>query len=139
MPFGIITGTLVIVVGPRIVRRIHVRRIRPVAAAQWYAGQWAELAAEARASVTPHTELTAAALCADLCHAKVASDLPGRVRLRVAQLRGIRWLAKEVEQQLARQPGIERVSVSAATGSVLIYYCRRRYPSIRALLANLGA
>lgn len=130
MPFGIITSTVVVIMGPHVARTL-----RPMSAVQWYVDQWAELAAEARASVTRYTDLTAGDVYAGLASAKVVSDLPGRVRVRVADLRGVSRLAAEVAEHLSRQPGINRVVASAATGSVLIFYGRRRYASLELLLA----
>jgi hypothetical protein len=118
--FETITETLIIVVGPHILRRSQ-------PAAQWYAEQWGGLVAEARASVTRQPEVTAVDVCSGLATAQIVSDLPGRVRLRVPHLRGCSGLAKEVEVHLSRQPGVQRVTASAATGSVLIYYNQREF------------
>jgi hypothetical protein len=107
-------------------------------AAHWYWAQWADLVAEARASVTPHTDLTAADVCAGLASANIISDLPGRLRLRVAQLRGFHWLAAEVAGHLARQPGIRQVTANPATGSLLIYYDRLEVATADCLLTCLS-
>lgn len=128
MPFGIITGTLVVVVAPRVYRRSQ-------PAVKWYVEQWARLAAEAQASVTRQPEVTAAEVCAGLATAKVVSDVPGRLRLRVAHLRGCSRLAAEVEECLSRLPAVRRVTTSAATGSVLVYYSSSASSEILALMA----
>jgi hypothetical protein len=53
---------------------------------------------------------------------KVVHALPGRVRLKVAKVRGNPALARQAEKKLARVPGIKQVEAKANTGSLLIHY-----------------
>lgn len=52
----------------------------------------------------------------------VAHAVPGRVRLKVAKLRGNPDLARQAETRLQQVPGIQRVEARPTTGSLLIYY-----------------
>ena len=53
---------------------------------------------------------------------KVVHAIPGRVRLRVHELKGNPGLASAVQERLAAAGGIRWVEVNAATGSVLVFY-----------------
>jgi hypothetical protein len=53
---------------------------------------------------------------------KVVHTLPGRVRLKVDQVKGNPTLARRAEKQLAKVPGIKQVEAAAKTGSLLIHY-----------------
>ncbi len=53
---------------------------------------------------------------------KVVHALPGRVRLKVARLRGNPALARQAQEKLAQVPGIKRVEAKADTGSLLVHY-----------------
>lgn len=53
---------------------------------------------------------------------KVVHALPGRVRLKVAQVKGNKTLARRAEKKLAQVPGIKQVEAKANTGSLLIHY-----------------
>lgn len=53
---------------------------------------------------------------------KVAHALPGRVRLKVAKLRGNPALAQQAEARLQQVPGIQRVEAKPTTGSLLLYF-----------------
>ena len=53
---------------------------------------------------------------------KVAHALPGRVRLKVAKVRGNPALARQAQEKLAQVPGIKQVEAKANTGSLLIHY-----------------
>lgn len=52
----------------------------------------------------------------------VVHALPGRVRLKVAQVKGNPALARQAQKQLARVPGIRQVEATPGTGSLLIHY-----------------
>ena len=60
------------------------------------------------------------------CGISVTHSLPGRLRLRVKSLQFDDDLARDVETRLAALKGITGVSVSPATGSVLITYLSRQ-------------
>jgi hypothetical protein len=53
---------------------------------------------------------------------KVVHALPGRVRLKVAKVKGNPALARRAEKQLAMVPGIKQVEAKPGTGSLLIHY-----------------
>jgi hypothetical protein len=53
---------------------------------------------------------------------KVAHALPGRVRLKVAKVKGNPALARRAAEKLAQVPGIKQVEAKADTGSLLIHY-----------------
>ena len=53
---------------------------------------------------------------------KVVHALPGRVRLKVAKVRGNPALARQAQEKLAQVPGIKQVEAKANTGSLLIHY-----------------
>ena len=53
---------------------------------------------------------------------KVVHALPGRVRLKVAKVKGNPALARRAEKKLAQVPGIKQVEAKASTGSLLIHY-----------------
>jgi hypothetical protein len=53
---------------------------------------------------------------------KVVHALPGRVRLKVAKVKGNPTLARQAEKKLAKVPGIKQVEAKSGTGSLLIHY-----------------
>ncbi|MFZ0051456.1 MAG: HMA2 domain-containing protein, partial [Desulfobaccales bacterium] len=53
---------------------------------------------------------------------RVAHALPGRVRLKVAKIKGNRALASQAQEKLAKVPGIRQVEAKPDTGSLLIHY-----------------
>ncbi len=53
---------------------------------------------------------------------QVAHALPGRVRLKVAKVKGNPAMARRVEKKLRQIPGIKQVEAKADTGSLLIHY-----------------
>lgn len=53
---------------------------------------------------------------------KVVHALPGRVRLKVAKVKGNPALARHVEEKLAQVPGIRQVEAKPVTGSLLVHY-----------------
>jgi hypothetical protein len=53
---------------------------------------------------------------------KVVHALPGRVRLKVARVKGNPPLAREAQEKLAKVPGIQRIETKPTTGSLLIHY-----------------
>jgi hypothetical protein len=52
----------------------------------------------------------------------VTSYIPGRLRLKVDEVKRSPEFAQRLHATLTRVPGISRVEVNAATGSVLIHY-----------------
>lgn len=53
---------------------------------------------------------------------KVVHALPGRVRLKVARVKGNPALARRAQEKLAKVPGIRQVEAKSGTGSLLIHY-----------------
>ncbi len=53
---------------------------------------------------------------------EIVHFIPGRVRLRAAELRGQSDLAMHVREKTSQIPGITQVDISTVTGSVLIAY-----------------
>jgi heavy metal translocating P-type ATPase len=53
---------------------------------------------------------------------RIVSDLPGRIRVRNVRLFRRKRLCVEIERDLMTALGVDRFSVSALTGSVLVYY-----------------
>ena len=74
---------------------------------EWYVEQWEDLVVEAKASLTAGEEgLSVAGILAGLAEATVVSDIPGRVRLRLKQLKGHDRLAEQSAQALGSMEGI---------------------------------
>jgi hypothetical protein len=53
---------------------------------------------------------------------KVVHALPGRVRLKVAKIKGNPAMARKAEEKLVKVPGIKQVEAKPGTGSLLIHY-----------------
>ena len=107
---------------------------------QWYFEQWEDLVVEAKASLSTGAEsIGVSDILAGLAEAKVASDIPGRVRLRLKQLRGHDDVATQSAQALGRMSGITEADVSALTGSILIFYDTAQYESRDALVRAIAA
>ena len=53
---------------------------------------------------------------------QVVHALPGRVRLKVAKVKGNPELARNAQEKLAAVPGIQRVEANPVTGSVLVLF-----------------
>jgi len=64
---------------------------------------------------------------------KVAHALPGRVRLKIPEVKENPELARQAQEKLGRVPGIERVEANPATGSLLILYDLALLASVEAL------
>lgn len=96
--------------------------------------QWTALKAEAEGpGPGPATPGLADAL-AGVTAANVVSFAPGRARLRLRALRGQPPLAAQLEQALAAVDGVRQAQASPTTGSVLITFDAKRYPSPESLL-----
>ncbi|MFN8496942.1 MAG: hypothetical protein U0641_03735 [Anaerolineae bacterium] len=112
---------------------------------QWYFEHWEDLVHEARAEHAhdEHSDaepaVSADGILKSLSDAKVASDIPGRVRLRVAQLKGQDKLTEPLAETLGSIPGVKQVEISSLTGSILMVYDKKKYPSREALLSAMGA
>ncbi len=106
---------------------------------QWYLEQWEDLLIEAsHMALGRNVQFTTADVLADLPHAKVVSNSPGRVRLRLKELRWQEDLLSQSVQALGSVPGIKQVEGSVVTGSILIHYDRTQYTTLDALLAALA-
>ena len=103
--------------------------------AQWYGEQWEDLLIEARhKALGAESHRTAADVLAGLGAAKVASDLPGRVRVRLKELRWQDHLLGEVTTALGSLPGVEQVDTNSVTGSILVHYDKTVYASLQDLM-----
>ncbi len=72
---------------------------------------------------------------------KVVHALRGRVRLKVARVKGNPPLAREAREKLAKVPGIRQVETRPDTGSLLIHYDTEELfslTSLEILSATLG-
>lgn len=108
--------------------------------AQWYVEQWEDLFAEARHMALGATaQIKTEEVLAHLATAKVASDIPGRLRLRLKDLRWQDHLVAEAIQAVGALPGVRQVQGSTVTGSILVFYDARHYESSAALLSALTA
>lgn len=70
------------------------------------------------------------ATCAD---SEVLSDTPGRLRLRLASVKGAPATARRTEVRLLATPGVRGVEASSTTGSVLVSYDPARVSSAQLL------
>jgi hypothetical protein len=105
--------------------------------AQWYLEQLEDLVHEAKASraeARGQQGVSVPDVLAGLSEAKVASSIPGRVRLRLRSLKGQDQLAEQVTQALAGIPGISQAAISPHTCGVLISYDTTQFASLDALL-----
>jgi len=59
--------------------------------------------------------------------------LPGRVRLKIARLKGDPALAGEAQTKLGRVPGIKEIAANSITGSVLLLYDQKQLMSLESL------
>jgi hypothetical protein len=64
---------------------------------------------------------------------KVVHAIPGRMRLKVADVREHPTLAGELQQRLVSLPGVRQVEVNPRTGSVLILYEATAFASAEAM------
>jgi hypothetical protein len=107
---------------------------------QWYCEQWEDLFLEARhMGLGANAHLTAAAILPVFAHAKVVSDLPGRLRIRVKELRWQDDLVAQCTQAIGSLPGMKQVSASSVTGSILMLYDTAQYGSCADLLNAIAA
>ncbi len=98
--------------------------------------QWSALKVEAEVdSAAPETGAPSLAeALAGVTTANVVSFSPGRARLRVKALRGQPQLAAQIEEALAAVDGVRQAQASPTTGSVLLTFDAKRYPSPESLL-----
>ena len=107
--------------------------------AQWYGEQWEDLLVEARhKALGAESHYTAADVLAGLGAAKIVSDLPGRVRVRMKELRWQDHLLGGITTALGSLPGIQQVDTSTVTGSILIHYDKVLYPSLQDLMRTVS-
>lgn len=107
---------------------------------EWYFEHWVDLVEEIKAEKAAHLEsLNVPDIMAALPEAKVASDIPGRVRLRLPLLKGQKPLSEQCAEILRGVPGIIEVQVSPVTGSVLAFYDKQTLPNLEALLEAVAS
>ena len=107
---------------------------------EWYFEHWVDIVEEIKAErAVGQAKLSVADIMAALPQAKVASDIPGRVRLRLPELKGQKPLVEQCTEALRAVTGINDVQVSSITGSILAFYDTDQHPSLQALLEAVGA
>lgn len=105
---------------------------------EWYFEHWVDLFEEIKAEKAAHLpKFQIADILATLPEAKVASDIPGRARLRLSQLKGQKDLCEHCAEAIRGVPGIGEVHVSPITGSILAFYDKNTFPSLQSVLAAL--
>lgn len=106
------------------------------AGAQMLGQQWSALLAEVAAeSPPPETAAPEArGVLAGMSAGNVVSFAPGRARLRLHALRGQPSLVQPLGDALAAVEGVRQVQANAATGSVLLLFDARQYPTPETLL-----
>src|SRR5258708_792753 len=79
-------------------------------------------------------------LSASADHAKVSSDVPGRIRIRLHKPLRHNHLVSRVHQHLEAQAGVQEVESNAATGSVVVKYDPKTHSSddILGLFRDIG-
>jgi hypothetical protein len=103
---------------------------------QWYGEQWQDLVAEAKvlqASRIAGPELDPSNLPILVAEAPAISDLPGRLRLDLKQIRRNQRLVDECIAILQTLSGVGRVKFSSASGRILLFYDPDRYPTTKLL------
>ncbi len=110
------------------------------AGAQKLGQQWSALLAEVAAeSPAPETAAPdAREVLAGMSADNVVSFAPGRARLRLHALRGQPDLAGPLSDALAAVAGMRQVQANAATGSVLLTFDARQYPTPESLLEAIA-
>ena len=107
---------------------------------EWYFEHWVDLVEEIRAEqAVKQPRLSMDDIMAALPEAKVVSDIPGRVRLRLPELKGQKPLVEQCAEALGDIRGITDAQVSSVTGSILAFYDTDQIPSLDALLKAVGA
>ena len=115
-------------------------RDRVAGGVEWYFEHWVDLVEEIRAEqAVKQPRLSMDDIMAALPEAKVVSDIPGRVRLRLPELKGQKPLVEQCAEALGGIPGITDAQVSSVTGSILAFYDTDQLPSLDALLKAVGA
>ncbi|MFZ5453477.1 MAG: HMA2 domain-containing protein [Thermodesulfobacteriota bacterium] len=64
---------------------------------------------------------------------KVVHALPGRVRLKMAAVKGHDEVARQIQQKLAAVPGIRQVEANPVSGSLLVHYDQEALQTAEAL------
>jgi hypothetical protein len=107
---------------------------------EWYFEHWVDLFEEIKAEQAARLPgLDIAGVMAALGDARVASDIPGRARLRLPMLKKRGDLCAQVAEAVKAVPGVDVVHVSAITGSILAFYDAGEYPSLDELLRAVVA
>ena len=65
----------------------------------------------------------------------VVHAIPGRVRLKIPQLRDNPELARDIQQRVSGHQGIRRIEANPLTGSLLVLYDPSELTSLESLLA----
>jgi hypothetical protein len=69
---------------------------------------------------------------------EIAHHTPGRLRLKVKAAKNNPALLEQIKAVFSKVPGIERIEIRAATGSVILYYDPENHPDISTLFHSLN-
>lgn len=100
-----------------------------------YFENWADLMEEIKIEqqLDEPAGLSVADILVTLPEANVTSESPGRARLYLPALKGHAALAEQCAAALGSLPGVDRIQISALTGSVLLFFDTDEYPSLQDL------
>ena len=113
-------------------QKVHGRLMGGV---EWYFEHWVDLYEEVRAEQSAvRASFSLDDIMTALPTAQVASDIPGRARLRLPQLKRQSALCEQVAEAVKGVPGVDAVHVSPITGSILALYDAGQYSSLDDLL-----
>jgi heavy-metal-associated domain-containing protein len=68
--------------------------------------------------------------------AHVSHHIPGRMRMKLPSAKGQHRMLQDIQQLIAPMPGVQRVEINPATGSVLVYYAPERHEEFHTQLAD---
>lgn len=68
--------------------------------------------------------------------AHVSHHIPGRMRVKLPRAKGQHLVLQDIRQLIAPMPGVQRVEINPATGSVLVYYEPGRHEEFHTQLAE---
>jgi heavy-metal-associated domain-containing protein len=68
--------------------------------------------------------------------AHVSHHIPGRMRVKLPRAKGQHRVLQDIRQLIAPMPGVQRVEINPATGSVLVYYEPERHEEFHTQLTE---
>jgi hypothetical protein len=107
---------------------------------EWYVEHWVDIFEEIKAEQAARLpSVQVADILGGLGDARIASDIPGRARLRLPQIKKQTALCAELAELVKAAPGVDAVHVSTVTGSILVHYDTDQASSLAELLAAIRA